>query len=121
MTDGRRPIKLLVFGASLRKESLNDRLASLAAKVVEDKGGVVDRATMARFDCPSYNLDRERAGVFPAGAQELRRCLTEADAFICSSPEFNASMPGNLKNAIDWVSRFRPQPFTRKQALLMSA
>ena len=43
------------------------------------------------------------------------------DAFIISSPEYNASMPGVLKNIIDWVSRFRPQPFNERHALLMSA
>jgi NAD(P)H-dependent FMN reductase len=43
------------------------------------------------------------------------------DAFIISSPEYNGSMPGLLKNAIDWVSRFRPQPFNERHALLMSA
>jgi NAD(P)H-dependent FMN reductase len=45
----------------------------------------------------------------------------ETDAFIISSPEYNASMPGHLKNSIDWVSRFRPQPFNERHALLMSA
>ncbi len=43
------------------------------------------------------------------------------EAFIISSPEYNASMPGHLKNVIDWVSRFRPQPFNERHALLMSA
>src|SRR3569832_1169763 len=43
------------------------------------------------------------------------------DAFIISSPEYNASMNGHKKNMIDWVSRYRPQPFNEHQALLMSA
>ncbi|HEV8539089.1 MAG TPA: NAD(P)H-dependent oxidoreductase [Bacteroidota bacterium] len=43
------------------------------------------------------------------------------DAFIVASPEYNGSMPGNLKNTIDWVSRYRPQPFNEHHALLMSA
>ena len=49
-TDGRRQVRLLVFEASLREGSLNGRLASLAAAVVEEKGGIVDRAHMADFD-----------------------------------------------------------------------
>ena len=49
----RRPVRVLVFAASLRGGSLNDRLASLAAEVVTAKGGTVDPATMAEFDCPS--------------------------------------------------------------------
>jgi chromate reductase, NAD(P)H dehydrogenase (quinone) len=114
-------VKVLVFGASLSSKSLNDRLASLAAAVVPKHGGVVDRARMEDFDCPSYDLDGESTGDMPAGARRLKERLLAADAFIIASPEYNASMPGVLKNVIDWVSRFRPQPFTRKQGLLMSA
>lgn len=115
------PLRVLVFGASLRSDSLNDRLASLAAGVVERGGGTVDRATIKDFDCPSYDGDREQEEGIPAGARELQRRLAAADAFIISSPEYNGSMPGVLKNVIDWVSRIRPQPWTRKHGLLMSA
>ena len=76
---------------------------------------------MEDFDCPSYDLDDESAGTMPVGAQRLKDRILASDAFIIASPEYNASMPGMLKNVIDWVSRFRPQPFTRKQGLLMSA
>ena len=120
-TDGRQPIRFLVFGASLRRQSLNDRLASLIASVVAEKGGTVDRAHMSDFDCPSYDQDLEAEGETPPGAQALRERLTAADAFIVSAPEYNASLPGCLKNAIDWVSRSRPQPFNGRQGLLMSA
>ena len=114
-------VRVLVFAASMRSRSLNDRLATLAAAVVAQKGGTVDRASMTEFDCPSYDGDVEEAEGIPAGAQEFRRRLLAADAFIIASPEYNASMPGNLKNLIDWSSRFRPQPFKRKHGLLMSA
>ena len=120
-SDGRRPVRVLIFGASLRRGSLNDRLASLAASVAEEKGGTVDRTHMADFDCPSYDQDVEQEEGVPVGAQRFRECLVKADAFIVSSPEYNASMPGVLKNAIDWASRFRPQPFNGRQGLLLSA
>jgi len=120
-TDGRHPVRVLVFAASLRAQSLNDRLASLAATVAEEKGGTVDRATMADFDCPSYDHDVEAEAGQPDGAMRLRERLVTADAFVIASPEYNASMPGVLKNAIDWASRFRPQPFNGRQALLLSA
>src|SRR4029079_17470809 len=58
---------------------------------------------------------------FPDGANTLHQRLQASDAFIISSPEYNGSMPGLLKNTIDWVSRFRPQPFNQLHALLMSA
>jgi chromate reductase, NAD(P)H dehydrogenase (quinone) len=115
------PVRVLVFEGSLRRESLNRRLASLAATVVEENGGTVDRGHMADFDCPSYDGDREQSDGFPAGAEELHRRILATDAFVISSPEYNASVPGCLKNAIDWVSRYRPQPFKGKHGLLMSA
>jgi chromate reductase, NAD(P)H dehydrogenase (quinone) len=114
-------VKVLVFSASLNSKSLNSRLAALAARVAERHGGIVDRARMEDFDCPSYDFDEESAGQMPVGAQRLKDKLLGADAFIIASPEYNASMPGALKNVIDWASRFRPQPFSRKQGLLMSA
>jgi len=117
----RRPVRVLIFAASLRAGSLNDRLATLAAGVAAEKGGVVDRATMADFDCPSYDGDVEGRGEFPAGAQRLHERVVTADAFVIASPEYNASMPGVLKNVIDWVSRIRPQPFNGRQGLLLSA
>jgi chromate reductase, NAD(P)H dehydrogenase (quinone) len=118
--DGRR-VRVLIFGASLRSASLNRRLAELAAVVVEEKGATADRAVMADFDSPSFNGDVERESGVPAGAQRLRERLVGADAFIISAPEYNASMPGCLKNAIDWVSRIRPQPFNGRQGMLLSA
>jgi chromate reductase, NAD(P)H dehydrogenase (quinone) len=113
--------KILVFSASLRAESLNRKLATLAARVAEQNGATVDLVSMAEFDVPSYNGDLEASEGIPAGAQALRRRLGENDAFIVSSPEYNASMPGILKNVIDWTSRFRPQPFDGRHGLLLSA
>lgn len=120
-TDGRCPIQFLIFGASLRRASLNDRLASLAATVVERHGGAVDRAHMADFVCPPYDADVEQEEGYPEGAERFRDRIRAADAFIIASPEYNSSIPGVLKNTIDWTSRFHPQPFNTKQALLMSA
>jgi NAD(P)H-dependent FMN reductase len=111
----------LVFGASLRAGSLNARLASLAATVVEEAGGTVVHATMADFDCPSFNGDVEIHQGIPAGADGFRSKLISTDGFIISSPEYNASMPGVIKNLIDWVSRYKPQPLKGRHALLMSA
>lgn len=115
------PSSFLIFSASLRTDSLNTQLARLAAQVIEKNGGTFDMANMSDFDCPSYSQDVESKGVFPAGAEELRKRLLANDAFVIASPEYNFSMPGLLKNAIDWVSRYRPQPFNERHALLMSA
>jgi NAD(P)H-dependent FMN reductase len=99
---------------------LNAQLARLAADTIEANGGEVDFGSMADFDCPSYNADVQARG-FPEGAEELHRRLEATDAFVISSPEYNASLPGLLKNAVDWVSRFHPQPFHERHALRLSA
>ena len=117
----REPVRFLVFSASLRAESLNSRLAGLAGRVIEEHGGTVDVAAMVDFDGPSYDQDVQTRDGFPPGAEEFRRRLEANDAFVIASPEYNGSMPGLLKNAIDWASRYRPQPFNGRHGILVSA
>lgn len=114
-------LRFLIFSASLRNDSWNTHLAKLAADTITKNGGIADVASMSDFDAPSYNQDIENTGDIPAGITRLRDRLLANDAFIIASPEYNGSMPGLLKNVIDWVSRFRPQPFNERHALLMSA
>jgi len=116
----RRPVSFLVFSASLRAGSLNTKLATLAAAAIERHEGKADVVAMSAFDCPSYGQDAGAAG-FPPGATELRNRLEAHDGLVIASPEYNGSMPGAVKNVIDWASRFRPQPFNTKHALLLSA
>ena len=119
--DERESVRVLVFSASLRAESLNTRLATLVAAEIEALGSAVDRASMRDFDCPSFDADVEASDGPPAGARHLRERLEAADAFVIASPEYNASIPGLLKNVIDWVSRAKPQPFNERHGLLLSA
>ena len=121
MSHDRREVKFLVFAGSLRKKSLNDQLASLAAAAVIRFGGVVDRASIEDFDAPLYDNDNEIEEGIPPGILAFASRLKAADGLILASPEYNASMSGVVKNLIDWASRIRPQPFNGKQALLMSA
>jgi NAD(P)H-dependent FMN reductase len=121
MPDADAPLRYLVVSASLRAASFNTRLARLAAGVLGDRGATVDFASMHEFDVPSFNEDVQRADGFPPGAESLHARLLACDAFVIASPEYNFSMPGLLKNAIDWQSRYRPQPFNEKQGMLMSA
>ncbi len=120
-SDGRDQVRYLIFSASLRSGSLNTQLANLVARLVAENHGLVDLAEMAEFDAPSYDQDVQQEEGFPSGAEAFRRRLEANDAFIISSPEYNASMPGAIKNAIDWVSRFKPQPFNERHGLLLSA
>src|SRR4051812_17468029 len=116
-----RGVSFLVLSGSGRMDSLNTKMARLAADVIAAEGGDVDFATMADFVLPAYNGDDEDAGGIPTAADAFRARLEASDAFLIASPEYNGSMPGCVKNAIDWVSRFRPQPFAGRHALLVSA
>lgn len=115
------PLRLLVIAASARTGSLNVKLARLASEALTKKGAIAEFKSINDFDCPSFNHDVEKTSGIPPGAERLKNAILENDAFIIVSPEYNGSMPGTLKNIIDWVSRFRPQPFNEKHALLMSA
>src|SRR5262245_30739343 len=115
-----RNLNVLVFAASLRAESLNKKLATLAARAAQQAGAVVDQASMRDFDVPIYDGDVEKAQGIPRGAEELRRRLLESDAFIVSCPEYNGSMPGGIKNLIDLTSRFTPEPLDGTHGLRSS-
>jgi len=110
-----------VLSASPRRASVNTALAHLVARVIESRGGTQHVGTIADYDMPLYNQDDQDASGFPQGAQRLREEFVRADGVVLVSPEYNASFPGQLKNALDWLSRFRPQPFSEKQMMLMSA
>jgi chromate reductase len=116
-----KTVDVLILSASLRDKSLNHRLASLAATAAAGTGASTELASIDDYECPFYDEDLERESGIPDGAKRFCTRLKAADALIITSPEYNASMPGVLKNLIDWVSRFRPQPLNGRQALLMSA
>lgn len=121
ITTGPGALRVFVLAGSSREDSVNTRLASLVAAQVERSGAVVDLARIGEFPMPPYDGDVEVVEGPPAGAATLRERLLAAQALIIASPEYNASVPGVVKNAVDWVSRFRPQPFKDKQTLLVSA
>jgi chromate reductase, NAD(P)H dehydrogenase (quinone) len=113
--------RLLAVGASLRRASWNRKLAALAADLARQGGAAVDLAEFREFDMPIYDADLQAESGFPAGAQELARRIGAVDGILLASPEYNYSLPGTLKNAIDWVSRMKPMPLRGKSALLMAA
>ena len=112
--------RLLAFSASLRRGSLNGRLIVLAAEAARRAGAEVDLADFHDFAMPPYDADVEAAGI-PQGTEAFAARIAAAQGLLISSPEYNYSMPGHLKNAIDWVSRRRPNPFRGRSALLLSA
>lgn len=124
MADARpagRPVTLIAFAASLRRDSLNRKLLHVAVPIARDAGAVVDVLDYAELVFPAYNGDDEKANGLPEPVQALGRRLVGSDGLLLATPEYNYSMPGNLKNTIDWVSRIRPVPFADRWLLLLSA
>jgi NAD(P)H-dependent FMN reductase len=114
-------MRVFALSASRRDSSLNTRLLHQAVEALEATSVEVEVATIAEFDVPAYGGDREDESGIPDEAHELARRIEASDGLLLCSPEYNASMPGNLKNLIDWTSRLRPQPFAGANCLLMSA
>jgi NAD(P)H-dependent FMN reductase len=114
-------MKVFALAASLRRDSWNRRLVELAARLAKQTKAKVDLADFREFDMPFYDGDVEVSSGLPPGAVELGRRIKQADCVMIASPEYNYSMPGVLKNAIDWLSRANPTPMHGKVGLLMSA
>jgi chromate reductase len=114
-------MRLLAFAASLRRDSLNRKLIHVAADLARDTGIEVDLADFHEFDMPLYDADLQASSGFPSGARELARRIESADGLMIASPEYNYSIPGTLKNAVDWVSRMKPMPFRGEHGILLAA
>lgn len=115
-------MKLLAFAASLRRDSLNRKLIRVAVDLARDADAQVDidLAEFREFDMPLYDADLQARG-FPQGVEAMGRRVQAADGLLISSPEYNFSLPGTIKNAIDWVSRLKPMPLRGKHGFLMAA
>jgi len=112
-----RPVHVLGFAGSLRAHSLNRALLRAAIELTPEGLGI------EAFDLgplPLYDGDVEAAGL-PEPVQTFRRRIAAADALLLVTPEYNYSVPGVLKNAIDWASRPPDQPFRGKPIALMGA
>lgn len=94
-------MRVLAITGSLRQEAFSTRLLDAAQDLTPD--GVEISRYERLEEIPGFNQDRESA--VPEVVEDLRRQIDEADALLIVTPEYNASMPGQLKNAIDWASR----------------
>jgi chromate reductase len=113
-------MKLLAFTSSVRTGSTNKKLLAWAAEIADQNGAEVDLVDFREFDMPPYDGDLQEKG-FPSGALKFANRLQAADGLLLAIPEYNFSIPGNFKNAIDWVSRVNLQLLRGKSALLLSA
>ena len=111
------PIRILGIVGSLRRKSYN-RSALRAAAQLAPEGTTVEIFELDGI--PGFNQDEERNP--PAKVAELKRKIREADAILFVTPEYNYSVPGVLKNAIDWASRpYGDSAWNGKPAAIMGA
>ena len=112
-----KPIRILGIAGSLRRESYN-RSALHAATQLVPEGATLDVFELEGI--PGFNQDEEQNP--PAKVTELKQRIREADAILFVTPEYNYSLPGVLKNAIDWASRpYGDSAWNGKPAAIMGA
>jgi chromate reductase len=96
-------MRVLGLSGSLRRGSLNTALLRAAAERLPAGVELVEFERLA--DVPPYDEDLDAAVVAPDAVRELREAILAADAVLIATPEYNHSIPGQLKNALDWASR----------------
>ncbi|HET7403338.1 MAG TPA: NAD(P)H-dependent oxidoreductase [Usitatibacter sp.] len=97
--------RILVFAGSARRDSLNKKLARVAAEALRHAGAEVTHVDLQDYPMPLYHGDLEAAEGMPANGMRLRELFMRHDAFLIASPENNSSVSALLKNTLDWVSR----------------
>jgi chromate reductase len=118
MSNGTKQNVLVICG-SLRKGSYNAAVARALPALAPEGMSLKSAPPFDGF--PLYNADLHADGNFPAPVNTLADAIRASDGIIFVTPEYNYSMPGALKNAIDWVSRLKQQPFKDKAVLIQSA
>lgn len=118
--------KILAFAGATRTGSFNKKLVRIAAAGAREAGAEVTLIDLRDFPLPLYDGDLETEHGLPENGRKLKDLFIAHDGVMISTPEYNSSVPGVLKNAIDWVSRpVSGQPpyeaFAGKPAVIMSA
>jgi chromate reductase len=113
-----RPLSLVSICGSLRKGSLNAAVQRSLPELAP--AGLTVTALPGIGDMPLYNADIQAEG-FPKPVTDMADAIRRADGVVICSPEYNYSIPGVMKNAIDWISRLPNQPFANKPVLIQSA
>lgn len=119
--------KILAFAGSLRHDSCNKKLVKIAVSGATKAGAEVTYIDLRDYLVPIYDQEIEMSEGIPANAQKFKNLLIANQGFLISSPEYNSSISGVLKNMIDWASRPSTKDevplicFKEKVAALMSA
>lgn len=112
-------LNVLVICGSLRKGSFNAAIARALPALAPPELKFTQAPSYAKF--PLYNVDEHTASGAPAEVEAWAAAIRAADGVVIVSPEYNWSVPGGLKNAIDWVSKLKDVPFKDKPVALQSA
>ena len=118
--------RILAFAGSLRRDSFNKKLVSIAARGAREAGAEVTLIDLKDFPLPVFDQDLEAEHGMPENGKKLKQLFIDHDGLLIAAPEYNSSITAVLKNTIDWVSRPAPgEPslvaFRGKVATLMSA
>jgi NAD(P)H-dependent FMN reductase len=97
--------RILAFSGSLREGSYNQKLVGVAASGARAAGAEVTELQLRDLPLPVYDADLEAREGMPANAVKLKDIMKAHEGFLIASPEYNSSLSGALKNAIDWASR----------------
>jgi chromate reductase, NAD(P)H dehydrogenase (quinone) len=120
-------LKIAAFAGSLRAGSLNKKLLAVAVDAARGAGAEVTVVDLKELALPIFDQDLEDSSGLPEGAKKFKAILRGSDGFLIASPEYNSSVTGALKNAIDWASRAESDDepplvaFQGKAAALMAA
>lgn len=110
--------KILAFGASNSKTSINKKLATYASSLL--KNTEVEVLDLNDFDVPTYSVDLEGKSGIPDNAQQFLNKITASDGLIISLAEHNGAYTAIFKSLFDWTSRINVKLFQQKPMLLMS-
>jgi chromate reductase len=112
-------VNVITICGSLRQASYNAMVQRALPTLAPEGLSLTEAPPFAAF--PLYNADLQTSTGFPGPVTVLADAIRAADGVIIVSPEYNYSIPGGLKNALDWVSRLPNQPFAGKPIALQSA
>ena len=110
--------KIIAFGASSSKTSINKELATYAANQFQN--AIVEVLDLNEFEMPIYSVDKEKDNGIPQLAQDFYAKLGTADAIVISFAEHNGAYSAAFKNIFDWTSRINAKTFQEKQVLLLA-
>ena len=112
------PLDFVVLLGSLRAGSAHRIIAEALPALAPEGVSVTPLGSVGEF--PLYDQDIQQQG-FPDAVTAMGMRIARADGVIIVTPEYNYSVPGGLKNALDWMSRLQPQPFVRKPVAIQTA